>query len=256
MGTRTLPWIAVAAAAVACSAGFLGRRYSEWESVYIPAAARLWAGEPLYRANETYLYPPLASFLALPWLSLPPAAGRAAWFAVSALSVWTVLRLGWGLAGGSRRDESAGDWGAWAAGLACGGVFLQNSWSHQQTDVALAALQLAGLALLVRGRSLGAGALFGVAAALKCTPLLWMPYLVWRGRFAAAGLMLAVAAGTSLLPDLIARPPAGTWAGVYVARLAEHGQTAPLGVWGTDPLYNQSLAGTSLRALAVPAGPD
>jgi hypothetical protein len=170
--------------------------------------------------------------------------------------VWAILRLGWGLAGGSRRDTSPYDWTAWAAGLACGGVFLQNSWSHQQTDLALLALQLAGLTLLVRGRDLAAAALFGVAAALKCTPLLWLPYLVWRGRFVAAGVLVAAAAGASLLPDLVSRPTSGTWVGEYAGNLMEHGGSGHLGVWGSDPLYNQSLAGVSLRLLAVEARPD
>lgn len=255
MPSRLLPWFAVAAVAAACSAGFLSRGYSEWEGVYVPAAARLWAGEPLYRGHLSYLYPPLPAFLALPWVFLPPLAGRVASLAVNAVAAWAIFRLGWGLAGGSRRDNSPRDWTAWVAGIACGGVFLQNAWSHQQTDLALASLQLAGLTLLVRGRDLGAAALFGVAAALKCTPLLWVPYLVWRGRIVAAGVLVAVATAASLLPDLVSRPAAGTWIGEYAGNLTRHGSSTHLGVWGTDPLYNQSLAGASLRLLAVEARP-
>lgn len=257
MSWRMIPRIVVGIVAVVASVGFLCRTYSEWETVYIPAAARLWNGEPLYRDVENYLYPPLASFLAIPWLFLTPLAGRVAWYAVNATAIWTILRTGWSLADGTtNNDHESRGWTSWVAGLACGGVFLQNSWSHQQTDLVIAALQVAGILMMVRGRDYATGACFGLAAALKCTPLLWLPYLIYRGRFIASGMMVTVVVAVSLLPDAVNQPPSGTWISRYSVLLSGHGGTAHMGIWGTDPLYNQSLAGASLRLLAVEGQKD
>ncbi|MFQ3594135.1 MAG: glycosyltransferase family 87 protein [Gemmataceae bacterium] len=133
-------------------------------------------------------------------------------------------------------------------GLLCGGLALQNSLAHQQTDVLLAACQLSALGMLLRQRDVIAGGLLGLATAIKCTPLLWLPYLLWRGRVRAGSALVGVALGASLLPDLLVSAPSGSWLQEYARRVAA---PRPMGVWGTDPIYNQSLAGTTLRWLAV-----
>jgi hypothetical protein len=249
MLSRYLPWILVGIVTVVSSAQFLTRRYSEWESVYVPTAQRLADGSPLYLEGDPYLYPPFVAVLALPWTAVPAWLGRLVWFAVSAWSVAVVVGLGWRIAGGTAQETTPRDWLTWALGLACGGLYLQNSWAHQQTDLLLLALQIVGLWLLMRQRETSAGLLFGLAAAIKCTPLLWLPFLIWRGRWAGALTLVVVGLGVSLLPDLWVRAPEGTWLGQYARRVAAPDR--PIGVWGTDPLYNQSLAGTSLRWLAV-----
>jgi hypothetical protein len=111
-----------------------------------------------------------------------------------------------------------------------------------------------GCLALSRGRDLLAATAFGFAAACKCTPLLWAPYLVWRGRWKPALLLLVVALGANLLPELISRPPdGGTWLQVWATRYLRP-LAAPdryPGTWGSDVLYNQSIAGAGQRWLVT-----
>src|SRR5207237_4538765 len=101
---------------------------------------------------------------------------------------WLVLFAGaWRLSGG-RGLPAAGSPGRadcvafWLAAALCGFVF--DVITNQQTDLYVAALVVGGCGLLTRGRAVVAGGLFGLAAALKCTPLLFAPYLVWKRQVA------------------------------------------------------------------------
>src|SRR5438874_1333 len=78
-------------------------------------------------------------------------------------------------------------------GLACALPYVLSVMDHQQTDLLIAALLIGGCLALQRARALSAATLFGLAAGMKCTPLLWAPYLAWRGRWKAAAWLVAVA---------------------------------------------------------------
>jgi hypothetical protein len=227
------------------------RQDNEWERVFVPSAARLWAGQDLYSNDSAYLYPPFTAWATLPFLGMSHAAGRFVFVVLNLAGVVFVLRGAWRLAGGGPLT-TADDRGAALAGGLCGVFYLHNCLVHQQTDVCIAALLVAGCLALAAGRSLLAATGFGLAAAMKCTPLLWAPYLVWRGRPVAAAWLVAVALGANFLPDFVARPPdGGTWLGEFTSR-----HLAPLadrdhvpGTWGSEIVYNQSLAGAAQRWL-------
>lgn len=233
------------------------RKDSEWESVYVLAARHLGDGAYIYHAEDAYLYPPFAAWAALPFTRLSAGAMRGTWVLLNLAALVAVLRWGWRLAGGGalegparplRREHLAA-----VVGALCGLPYLYNCLAHQQVDVLLAALLLGGCLLLAHGRPLAAGTFFGLAAAVKCTALLWLPYLLWRRQPRAAAWLLCVALGVNLLPDLVSRPPSGRpWLAEYADRflrpLTEAG-TYP-GSWGSDIVYNQSLAGAAQRWLA------
>jgi hypothetical protein len=189
---------------------------------------------------------------ALPVVGLPQPVQRAAWFAVNAGCLAYLLCSAWRLAGGGTlrplRDHPE-HYACWL-GLAVGLGFVLNALAHQQTDVVLAALVVAGIDRLTREHSLRAATLFGLAAAMKCTPLLFAPYLLVRGKPLAAAWLVAVFLGASLLPDLIARPAAGgtwlaRWSAEYLEPMARP-DYAP-GVWASDVIFNQSLVGLTNR---------
>jgi hypothetical protein len=231
---------------------FVTRSRAEWDTVFVATTRHLLAGEDIYDQPHGYTYPPFQAVFAAPVAGLPRAAHRAAWFAVNAACLVYLLRTAWRLAGGGplrwRRDhpEHLALW----LGLGVGLGFLLNALSHLQTDVVLAALVVGGVAHQTRGQPVRAATLLGLAAAMKCTPLLFAPYLLARGRVAAAAWLVAVAAGASLLPDLVARPAGGgTWLGKWYDYYLEpmtRPDYAP-GVWASDILYNQSLVGLANR---------
>jgi hypothetical protein len=91
--------------------------------------------------------------------------------------------------------------------------------------------------------------LIGIAAACKATPLVFLPYLLWRRRWAAAAASAAVALGLNLAPDLVvagkAEPQVVTWVSQIVAPTQR--MDSRLGAWFSVIIYNQSLAGTLER---------
>jgi hypothetical protein len=233
------------------------RQDNEWERVFVPAAARLWTGDDLYSADGRYQYPPFTAWLTLPWVGLSHGASRIAFVAVSLICTVSLLGCAWCLTGVGTRARPAARW-AVAAGSCCGLFYLFNCLVHQQTDVVIAALLIGGCLALQVGRPIAAATGFGLATAMKCTPLLFAPYLVWRGRPLAAAWLVVVALGVNFLPDLVSHPrEGGTWLGAFAGRLlsplgrADH---VP-GSWGqwSEVLYNQSLAGAAQRwSLTVP----
>jgi hypothetical protein len=252
---RTRPYTTAALAVLAIlGVSFCLRRDSEWDQVYVRAADHLWHGQDLYRPEDAYLYPPFMAFASLPFRALPAPISRAAWLLVNAACAFALVRGAWRLAGGPPlegpgRAALTEHRAAWL-GVLCGLPYIENCLAHQQTDVLVGALVLGGCLLLARSPALATAACFGVAAAIKCTPLLFAPYLAWRGRRWAAALLVVVALGVNFLPDLVHRSPSGRpWAVEYgrryLLRLTEAGHY--VGTWGSDPMYNQSLAGAAHR---------
>src|SRR5262245_26086392 len=99
---------------------FCRKGQSDWYNVYIPAAQRLLAGENLF--EQGFVYPPVAAGLAVPWLALPPLAGRVLWYLFSLTVLYILWAASWRLTGG-RLERSAGtDWREHVIAL-FGGIF-------------------------------------------------------------------------------------------------------------------------------------
>jgi hypothetical protein len=252
---RIHPYTTAALAVLAAlGVSFCLRRDSEWDKVYVRAADHLWRGQDIYRPQDAYLYPPFMALASLPFRSLPASVSRTAWLLINVACALALVRWAWRLPGGppleGRGRTRFAEHCAAVLGVLCGLPYIENCLAHQQTDVVVGALLLGGCLLLARSRALGAAGCFGVAAAMKCTPLLFAPYLAWRGRRGAAALVVVVAVAVNLLPDLVHRSPSGRpwvveYARRYLLRLTEAGHY--VGTWGSDPMYNQSLAGAGHR---------
>lgn len=238
------------------------KRPSEWEEVYVHAARALLAGQDIYAAGTAYLYPPFQAFLAVPFTLLPSSASRLGLYAASVLSIVGLVRAAWELATGRTIDQfDAADRRAWAVlglGLLASGPYLLNAVAHQQTDCIIAFLVVAGCAGILRGREASGAILIGLAAAFKGPPLLFAAYLLFRRRWLGAGLVVAVAFGANLLPDLVASPPeGGLWLQAWLRRIVLPTQqlAVPLGQWGSELIYNQALGGTLQRLLGAVLDP-
>lgn len=252
---KNRPFTAVGVVVLLVLGIFFCRRHdSEWEQVYLSAAAHLWKGEDLYHLEASYLYPPFMALTALPFLALPAPLPRLLWFAINVLCLLALLRWSWRLAGGGRLEGSdasgASERLAAVLGCLCGISYLENCLAHQQTDIVMAAFLVGGCLLLGNGRAISAATAFGVAAACKCTALLWAPYLIWRGRPLAAVWLVSVAIGVNFLPDLVRPAPGGNrWLEEYASRFLKPLTASEhyIGTWGSDAVYNQSLTGLGQR---------
>ena len=226
---------------------------TEFEWVYLRTARHLAAGVDIYDPGtapfRAFTYPPFMAALGLPFAAMPKTVARLAWYAANVACLVLLWRGAWTLsggggAGGRKEHVIAG------LGLACGLIYALSNMDHQQTDLLVSAMLIGGVLALARGRDLTAAALFGVSAGMKCTALLWIPFLLVRGRWKAAVVVAAVAVGINLIPDLIARPAAGSpwmvaWFGRFLTPMAGAGYYP--GRWFAWILDNQSIAGAATR---------
>jgi hypothetical protein len=245
---------------LALAVPFMLRR-QDWHTVYLPAARALWWGQDFYADLGAlgYSYPPAMAFLALPVAFAPEFLSGAAWFLVNAVAFAVLCSAAWEITGGGRLTLSPPIGFAMRRehlvlllGALCTFRFVTDSLDHQQTDLLVITLVVAGCRMVVRGRDLRAGALLGLAAGIKATPVIWVLYLLWRRKWAATGMLVAGAFVVNLLPNLIATPPGGglwlsRWIGAIVTPLT--GKDGDLGQWPTAPVYNQSLSGTLYRLI-------
>ena len=236
------------------------KKTTEFEWAYVLTARHLVDGRGIYGLDfppfRSFTYPPFMALLSIPFAYMPKYAGRGAWYLVNLASLLVVWRGSWKLAGGGRLEGP--DPGridrrehlVAVFGLACALPYLQSGVAHQQTDLLITALLIAGCLALRRSRGFLAATSFGLAAGMKCTPLLWAPYLAWRGRWKAAAWLVAVAVGVNLLPNLVSVPKGGGWWALewFERFLRPMGASTYLpGQWYAWILDNQSLAGTFTR---------
>ncbi len=235
------------------------RRNSEWDDVYVGSARLLLRGVDLYAELKSYTYPPFSAWVFIPFTPLPFRIARAIWYLIVAASLVILIKTSWRLANGPRLEgdlkHPPASWReqiAFWIGHACALQLSLNAVTHLQTDLPIAALLVVGCAAIARRRYFRAATWIGVAAAFKATPLLFAPYLLWRRQWRAAGWLVALAIGVSLLPDTIHHPPAGgTWLGewnrLYLAPMAR--PTYIPGDWKNLLDNNQALAGAASRWL-------
>ncbi|WP_329046730.1 glycosyltransferase 87 family protein [Amycolatopsis sp. NBC_01488] len=163
--------------------------------VYRGAGATVLDGAPLYGFTSPlklpFTYPPIAAVLFSPLAVLPAAIAAAVWTLISVLAmeavIWSLLRP-LGVTDPAARVR----WTAVAslATLPLAPVTF-NLWIGQ-VNLILLLLVIADL-VGARGRFRGVGV--GIAAGIKLTPLIFLPYLLFtRGRRAAGTAALTFAA--------------------------------------------------------------
>ncbi len=239
--------------------GIVRKEATEFEWAYLLTSRHFWNGIGIYGLklppHGAYTYPPFMAALWLPFTFVPKAVERAVWFLLNAACMVYLWRGCWKLAGGGRlegdpagidRNEQIAAW----VGLGACVIYLLNNMDHQQTDVVIAAMLIGGCLALGRGRDMLAATCFGLAAGMKCTPLLWAPYLLWRGRARAALWVVALAVGVNFLPDLVNHPPRGglwlvEWFERYLRPMGNRDYFP--GKWHAWILDNQALSGLANR---------
>jgi alpha-1,2-mannosyltransferase len=202
--------------------------------VYRAAGAAVWHGEPLYPAlfgpaHLPFTYPPFAGLLFAPVSVVPFRLWQ---IALAALSISALLVASFAslrLAG----CRAVG--GAFA--LAAIAMWLEPvdlTLHFGQLNLILLAAVLGDLAAMT-GRARGVA--LGVAAGIKLTPLILVPYLWFTGRRRTAGVAAAAFAGTVALGVLVIPDDAVRYWTHWFWRPGD----------GPDRLVNQSLEGFILR---------
>ena len=227
------------------------KRYHGDLPVYLRGAARMIAGEELYVVEQSgFTYPPLMAVPFTSLIALPEPVQRVIWYALNVLLLLGAVHLVAGmvrpLVPGSKRRVF------WLLVFAIAGRHLSAVFENQSNDLVILFVVTASVAAAARGRDARAGTLIGLAAALKATPLLFMPVFVWQRRFAAAVALVASLALFTYLPDvLFPRTDGGSWAVAWYQTFGSQvGAGAPAeaeGGWVAWNVLNQSLSGTLFR---------
>ncbi|MGD0388681.1 MAG: glycosyltransferase family 87 protein [Tepidisphaeraceae bacterium] len=229
---------------------------SEWEQVFVYSATTLIRGGDLYapginqfQLNHPFTYPPFHAMLAIPFAFLPHWLSRIGWFLVQAVALTTLWKLSWKISGGrplNRAPSNAAETLICLLGLIAGMRYVQGAFGHQQSDILIDALLVAGCYAWQRRRDFPAATAWGIAAAFKGPPLILAPYLAWRGRWLAALWTVFLAIALNLLPDVVHRAPQGIWLAEWYTRIVKPA-SGQIGQWYVDVTINQSLAGAAHR---------
>ncbi len=196
--------LVVSAVAVCSIAGRLGF------SLTSPAAKHLWQGHSIYGHNDGYIYPPFPALVALPFSFFPQSIDHLLWFLVSAASLCLVMRWSWTISGGKQLEGenilNPRENLIFLLGLFPGFLYGLNCLSHSQTDLLIDFAVVGGcLAVIKKTKPSSPPPLSASPGAMKGPALLFLPYLIYRGRFASAVWMIFIFISANLLPNFIAR---------------------------------------------------
>jgi hypothetical protein len=218
---------------------------------YPQAAACLWNGQMLQVCDPGFTYPPFFAFIMLPFAPMPMWLRELVWYAVTVAAAIGAVKLcefitQKAVARPLERAELC--WLRFFTLLLSAKLILA-VFENQAYDALVVVLVLIGLAGLCSGRALPAGAGLALAAALKATPLIFLPYLLWKRYFATAAAFVLIYAFASLLPDILFAPggPHGyfsTWLHeVAGPSLGINPASAPFTFWNGANILNHSLHG-------------
>jgi hypothetical protein len=234
--------------------------------LYLQAAERLQQGEPIYRHDERpWTYPALFALPFVPLRAFPVPLQAPLWHGVNVgvllLLVWLLERQARPLFDGTNpsRTSRTPAWLFVVLIVLLAGRHVLSPLENQSHDLMVfLCVVLAGTAWS-SDRDISAGWWAGLGAALKATPLLFLPIFLWQRRFRAAAVMVVTVPAMMVIPDLLYPARDGiswtsAWHREFLGNI-QPGETASSPrAWDPWCQLNQSLAGT-LRRLLVPLPP-
>lgn len=236
---------------VAAASPIFFRTNSEFDLVFKYYAKLLLEGGDIYHEGSVFMYPPWMAFICIPFNPLPQWLSRLSWGTINIFFLYLAIDSAWKISRSVFSSTDKFGWVAFILGLICAATYFLNCLSHQQFDVIIAGTILYGCLQLSKNKDIKGGMLIGIAAACKLTPLLFLPYLIYRFRWKAT---LAFAAGflfCNFIPDIIlGLPKDGKPRPIIFVERFLAPMTKPdfvPGTWGSEIIYNQSLAGSGKR---------
>jgi len=169
--------------------------------VYWRAAARAAHAEPLYRPDDGHFqfkYLPAFAVLAMPIGVLPLLPAKLIWYATSIALLIVLLQLNAGLPPVRRKPA------AWLVVILI--VVFGKFYGHElvlgQVNMLFAVVATAALLAMRAGREAAAGALAAIAIVIKPYAVLFLPWLVARGKIGSAATATAGLAAALALPSV------------------------------------------------------
>ena len=238
-------------------------RSSDMGPFYSAAARCVLNGESLLSCLPQYPYQAALAVFFIPLACLPPVLQRLIWYVIFVGCLVIAVRLTEAIAErlypGSTRGQNL-FWLRTIMLITCGKHFL-DVITYASHDPLSLALIMFGTWALFNGREAAGGAWLAVAAAIRASPLIYLPYLILKRRLVACIVFIAVLFGVSLIPDIIGALRGGytghltEWLGQVVGPALMPGNSSKLvfwNIWNGANLYNQSLRGVINRFATSP----
>jgi hypothetical protein len=238
-------------------------RSSDMGPFYSAAARCVLHGEALLSCLPQYPYQPALAIFFIPIAFLPAVLQRLIWYVVFVGCLVLAVRLTEAIAErlypGSTRGQNL-FWLRTIMLITCGKHFLDVITYASHDPLSLALIML-GTWALFNGREAVGGLWLAVAAAIRASPLIYLPYLILKRRLVACGVFIIALLGVSMIPDIIGALRGGytghlsDWLGQVVGPALVPGNASKLvfwDIWNGTNLYNQSLRGLINRFATGP----
>ena len=261
-----IAWVVVTAVNVIV----YGLRKHNGLPLYLEVANNYVQGNKIYlrpgieSAYDRFAYPPFTAFPTVPLIHLPDLLQRIVWCGFNAglliLSICLITKAARPMIESiaRSRDKTVGVMFAiyWTL---IGLVVIRHVLSpleNQSHDIIILACITIGITGGIFRRETVVGLGWGAAAALKLTPMLYLPFLIVQGRFKAASIMLLVLAILTIIPDLLVRNTTGqSHLEQYyevIGTATKPGTSGGKGQWVSWNPLNQNLSGSIYRITTKP----
>jgi hypothetical protein len=244
-------WIAIIIACIAYYRRFISSS-DVGMTLYPQAAQCLLDNQILQKCDLPFTYPPAFAFVMIPLVPAPLWLRELIWYAITIAASLAVYALSERLASRMIDPPPTGKEQMWGRVIAVvlSLKFVLAVFENQAYDAFALLFIMLGLCALADGRKVGAGACLGVAAAIKATPLIFLPYLLFKRQYAAAAAFVAAMLALSFAPDLFFTP-AGATHGYFTTWLLQvagpafgaDSAAAKLHFWAGANALNHSLRG-------------
>ncbi|MDI1347528.1 MAG: glycosyltransferase family 87 protein [Pseudolabrys sp.] len=256
------PWIALVVASVAYYRRYLSPQDAGM-LLYPQAAQCLIDNKIMQVCAGAFTYPPGFAFVMTPFAAMPMGLRLIVWYVITIGVTVGAYKLSERLAARLFVEPFGLVEQGWARILALvlSIKFALAVLENQAYDTLSLVFVMLGLMGLAHRRDALGGAAIGLAAAIKATPLIFLPYLIVKRRFVAAAAFTAAYLLLSFAPDIVFTP-VGASEGYFAAWLHHiagasllNPEAAQFNFWSGANSLNHSLRGAvSLQINEVTQG--
>ena len=207
-----------------------------------------------------FTYPPVFYFLMIPFSFLPLWLRHVVWYVLSVSTLYYSFRLCEYLTRRTFAITFEGKELLWfrVLSFALSLKFILSVLENQANDYLIFFFVLVGIYGLVERKDICASFGISVGAALKATPLIFFPYIVFKKRWKVVAGCMAFFIFFSFLPDVFFTPKDGetgyfvSWVqGVVKPALSSTSSQAGFAFWEGENVLNQSLRSFVYRIAVV-----
>lgn len=232
-------------------------------ALYAAAGRCVWDGQALLPCQPTFSYQPALAALLIPFAVLPAALQKLVWYVICVGSLVLTVRLAEAMAERLYPGATRGRNLIWlrSVSLFLCSKHILDVLNYQAYEAPALALVTLGIWSLTVGREAPGGLWLAAAAAIRATPLVYLPYLLLKRRYLAGAAFVAGFVAISFLPDAIGALRGGhtgyiqDWVRQIAGPAMTPGTSSNLPFWNTwtgQNLNNQSLRGLVNRFAAGP----